>query len=176
MLFCCFSGNMTQPALRQCENHVRFETSHCCFQSCVSFQRPHEIFVIGYPCCRPGPNRLFLSRSTGRGNRSGVCTRRSLAKSALLATCNSNGERSTNIRCITMRTPQSFLGGTMLTSSTLNFSNGVTCEPATGVSMHYPVWQPSCLCLERWNADRVWDARWCDQTVGSCQRPGSLRR
>src|SRR5438552_3195799 len=55
------------------------------------------------------------------GNRSGVCTTRSWAKSALLATCNSNGERSTNCRCMTMRTPQSFLGGTMLTSSTLNF-------------------------------------------------------
>jgi hypothetical protein len=45
------------------------------------------------------------------------------AKSALLATCNSNGLRSIKCRYMTWRTLQSFRGGTMLTSSTLSFSS-----------------------------------------------------
>src|SRR5215469_2929587 len=52
------------------------------------------------------------------GSRKGVCTSSPSEKSALLATCSSNGFLSTKCRYITMRTPQSLRGGTMLTNST----------------------------------------------------------
>src|SRR6266496_3032508 len=68
------------------------------------------------------------------GSRSVVCTRRPLSKSALLATCNSNGLRSTNCRCMTMRTPQSFRGGTMLTSRTRRLTVMQQCHRITAFS------------------------------------------
>ena len=53
----------------------------------------------------------------GYGSRRCVSTNKSSVKSASLATCNSNGFRSTRWRCITIRPPQSLCGGAMLTST-----------------------------------------------------------
>src|SRR5262245_39419581 len=69
----------------------------------------------------------------GCGSRRGVCTSSPSAKSALLATCSSNGFLSTKCLYITMRTPQSLRGGTILTSSTRVRS---PLEPFNTVTMY----------------------------------------
>ena len=113
----------------------------CCTASSnasVSCQRPDQIFVIGDPC---GQSRAepALSQPMDKIRQPQRCMyTRPSAKSALLATCNSNGLRSTNCRCITMRTPQSLRGGTMLTSRTRIFSP-IEAESAVSLSQKISV-------------------------------------
>ena len=49
--------------------------------------------------------------------------------------CNSNGERATNCRRMTMRTPQSFFGGTMLTGRIPRFGRHVAASLDNGVPL-----------------------------------------
>src|SRR5689334_20118211 len=46
---CCFTGEMTQPAFRQCKNHLWTKSFNSLLQRSIDLHRPDKILIIGDP-------------------------------------------------------------------------------------------------------------------------------